>query len=438
MNAIRRVLVSGLGACAVICLGCSHKPTPSEVADTRAALERAVATKRPAFVVDDERGHHAWGEVRRFYKANGGQLVWSDGRRPSRTFDALVRALRTADGHGLDPGDYRVDELDGARQTFDRTRAADFDVRSTYAYLQYARDLMRGTTDPEDVMPQWHAAPRRVDLHDVLLAAVADNRIEESLERLAPKAPQYAGLRSQLAAHRGDAAAVQQIAMNMDRWRWLPDDLGPRYVLVNIPAFTLDVIENGRSVLAMKVVTGKKENPTPVLSDEMTSVVFSPYWNIPSSIVSKEILPRLEKDPDYLERQNMEVDESGEHFRQRPGRGNSLGQVKFVFPNHYNVYLHGTPSQRLFDRVERDFSHGCVRLEHPLDLAKYVLRDQPEWTEPRIVAAMDSGSERAVPLKQPLPIYLVYFTLWDEGGALRSVPDVYGVDRRHGAATADQ
>ena len=203
---------------------------------------------------------------------------------------------------------------------------------------------------------------------------------------------------------------------------------------MNIPAFRVDAVENGKSVLGMKVVIGTKTNPTPMLTDEVTSIVFSPYWNIPPDIVEKEIQPRLEADPTYLERNNMEVDESGERYRQRPGKGNSLGQVKFVFPNHYNVYLHGTPSQKLFDRVERDFSHGCVRLERPLDLAKYVLRDQPEWTEPRIVAAMDSGTEQSVKLKQPLPIYLVYFTAWDENGALRTVPDVYGLDRRHGVA----
>jgi len=223
--------------------------------------------------------------------------------------------------------------------------------------------------------------------------------------------------------------------MNMERWRWLPQDLGARYIMVNTPAFQLDAIENGKSVLSMRVVTGKKENPTPVLVDEMTSIVFSPYWNIPPDIVEKEILPKLETDPTYLERNNMEVDETGQRYRQRPGKGNSLGQVKFVFPNHFNVYLHGTPSQRLFNRVERDFSHGCVRLERPLDLAKYVLRDQPEWTEERIVAAMDSGTEQSVKLKQPLPVYLVYFTAWEEQGALKTVPDVYGIDRRHDKAS---
>jgi murein L,D-transpeptidase YcbB/YkuD len=313
------------------------------------------------------------------------------------------------------------------------------DLNATYTYLRYASDLSLGTIDPEDLNPEWHAAPRTVYLRDALQAGIAENNIGPSLARLAPHSPQYLGLKHQLvlARQRQDAAAVEQIVMNMERWRWLPDDLGSRYILVNIPAFRLDAIENGTSVLDMKVVTGKKTSPTPVLADRMTTVVFSPYWNIPQDIVQKEILPKLEKDPEYLDKNNMEADENG-RYRQRPGKGNSLGQVKFLFPNHYNVYLHDTPSQALFERVERDFSHGCVRVDEPMKLAQYVLRDQPEWTEERITAAMQAGTERAVALKQPLPIYLVYFTAWEDGGTLKTVPDVYGIDRRHTAAVTGQ
>jgi murein L,D-transpeptidase YcbB/YkuD len=242
---------------------------------------------------------------------------------------------------------------------------------------------------------------------------------------------------------------IRQIALNMERWRWLADDLGPRYLLVNIPAFHLDAIENGRSVLGMKVVTGKTENKTPVLADEITTVVFSPYWNIPPDILQKETIPQAAKDPGYLERNNIEVLGPGDdgpvdpssvnwsdvdtrrvRLRQRPGKGNSLGGVKFVFPNHYNVYLHDTPAEALFDRIERDFSHGCIRLERPADLAQYVLRDQSEWTPERITQAMDAGVERGVALKQPLPIYLVYFTAWEEGGNVHFRDDVYGYDHR--------
>ena len=421
---------------AVSIAACERKPALSNEV-VHDALTQALHAKRPAFDPDtSKRSRRVWQETRRFYERQGLHLAWSDGRKPRPVVDGLLQALRAADREGLDPSAYDTAGLDAARQSFATEHAVEFDVRCTYAYLRYGWDLTHGSIDPEKVAPHWHAAPGQ-DLPGALASALERGAIEASLEALAPQAPPYQGLKHQLALarERQDAAGVERIVMNMDRWRWLPNDLGSRYLLVNIPAFRLDAIENGTSVLSMRVVTGKENSPTPVLADEITSIVFSPYWNIPESIVEKEILPRLERDPDYLERNNMEIDESGQHYRQRPGRGNSLGAVKFVFPNHFNVYLHGTPSVSLFKRVERDFSHGCVRLERPLDLAKYVLRDQPEWTHERIVAAMDSGVERGVKLTSPLPIYLVYLTAWEEGGELRTVRDVYGLDRRQVAAT---
>ena len=424
-------------AAALAIAGCTRKPALSEVV-VHDELTRALHAKQPAFDADtSKRARRVWEETRRFYERNGLRLAWSDGRKPSPAVDGLLNALRNTDREGLDPAAYDAENLDAARQTFETSRAIEFDLRCTYAYLRYGWDLSHGSIDPETVAPQWHAPPRGADLPAVLAQALERGAIEASFEALAPQAPPYKGLKHRLALarERQDAVEANRIVMNMDRWRWLPNDLGPRYLIVNIPAFRLEAIENGASVLSMRVVTGKGNSPTPVLADEITSIVFSPYWNIPESIVENEILPRLERDPDYLERNNMEMDESGQRYRQRPGRGNSLGAVKFVFPNNFSVYLHGTPSTALFKRVERDFSHGCVRLEHPLELAKYVLRDQPEWTEERITAAMNGGVERGVTLTTPLPIYLVYFTTWEEGGELRVVRDVYGLDRRHAAVT---
>jgi L,D-transpeptidase YcbB len=434
------------------CRHSSQTPEAPQLSAAQAGIRSLIeSTTRPAYVAADDRGTHVWQETQRFYKQNGYAAMWSDGRRLRPQAGALVRALRAATREGLDPADYGVDELSALHQTFAAERAADLDVRSTYAYLAYAADISHGTVDPEDIDPHWHAAARDVDLHGTLTNALDQNRIEQSLLELAPRSPQYVGLKHQLAKYldapqgsapiqlaNGDgkplsmtaADVVNLIAINMDRWRWLPDDLGARYLMVNVPAFRLDAIEQGKSVLEMKVVTGTKENATPVLSDRMTTIVFSPYWNIPRDIVEKEIAPNVEQDPEYLERHNMEVDDAG-RYRQRPGKGNSLGLVKFVFPNHYNVYLHDTPAPNLFTRIERDFSHGCVRLERPLDLAMYLLRDQPEWTRERMTAAMNSGTEQSVTLKEPFPIYLVYFTAWEESGQLQVRPDVYGHDHRY-------
>jgi murein L,D-transpeptidase YcbB/YkuD len=427
------------------------------------AIAAAIDAKTPPpFVPHDRHARDVWQEERRFYKERGFRLAWSDGEKPASHVAALSRAIERAADEGLDPADYRIPG--GTQPRLDPSRAADADLQLTWAYLSYASDLAYGATRPEEVNPEWRHARRNVDIVGALEHGLDDGRIEDSIAELAPKAPQYGGLKLLLRRYRDMAAGnavdesgvpaaqrAHQIAMNMDRWRWLPTELGDRYLIVNIPAFRLDAIEKGRSVLSMKVVVGKKDNPTPVLADEMTTVVFSPYWNIPQDIVQKETLPHVLKDAEYLEKNNIEIvratndpapidarsvdwndaDAAAKlRFRQKPGAGNSLGLVKFIFPNHYNVYLHDTPAQSLFNRIERDFSHGCVRVERPMDLAMYVLRDQTSWTEDQIDAAMHAGTERSVALKQPLPVYLVYFTTWEDNGSARFADDVYGYDRR--------
>jgi murein L,D-transpeptidase YcbB/YkuD len=195
----------------------------------------------------------------------------------------------------------------------------------------------------------------------------------------------------------------------------------------------------------MRVVVGKPDTPTPVFNEEMTYLVFAPYWNVPPDIAEKETLPRALKDPGFLERSNMEVvDRSGKpvspsaadlahpgkyRLRQRPGTSNSLGLVKFMFPNPYNVYLHDTPADSLFARANRSFSHGCVRLEEPAKLAEYVLRDQPEWTPERIDEAMHASAETTVKLKSRLPVYIGYWTARPApDGTVQFPKDVYGLD----------
>ena len=244
---------------------------------------------------------------------------------------------------------------------------------------------------------------------------------------------------------------LRQISINLDRWRWMPDDFGARHFIVNIPYFHVVARERGKVVSDIRVVVGKPGNETPVFSSSMDRVVFSPYWNIPETIVSGETVPAVARDAGYLARNNIEIlrvsnrgaeridpssvewDDPGAlqelAFRQRPGAKNALGHVKFLFNNPYNVYLHDTPADDLFARRGRAFSHGCVRVEEPAALAQYVLRDQPEWTEPRILAAMHSGTEKAVMLRDPIPVHIVYFTAWvDDQGGIHFQPDVYGYD----------
>ena len=243
---------------------------------------------------------------------------------------------------------------------------------------------------------------------------------------------------------------IQQIQLNMERWRWLPRDLGKNHARVNIPEYRLDLWEGDKIAMTMRTVVGAQDNKTPIFADKMEYIVFSPYWNVPPGIASEETLPAVQADASYLERNNLEVvGTSGEvldpysvdfstqgsyRFRQKPGTSNSLGLVKFMFPNQHNVYLHDTPADALFKQPVRALSHGCVRVEQPTSLARYLLRDKSEWTEERIDAAMKAGKETHVKLSQPVPVYLLYMTARasHEDNAVHFRADVYGYDAQHG------
>lgn len=221
---------------------------------------------------------------------------------------------------------------------------------------------------------------------------------------------------------------IAEVKLNLDRWRWLPRDLGDLYILVNIAGFELEVVENHRAIESMNVVVGQEGWHTPVFADTLEHVVVNPYWNPPPSILEEEILPAVARDPGYLARNNFERTSDG-RIRQRPGPGNALGKYKFMFPNDDNIYLHDTPADHLFSRVRRDFSHGCIRLERPADLARLVVAKSTNQSPASLEAMLAAGTEKWVPLKRPIPIYIVYFTVWvKEDGTLRFHHDVYGHD----------
>lgn len=244
---------------------------------------------------------------------------------------------------------------------------------------------------------------------------------------------------------------IRQIEWNLERWRWLPERLGERHLAVNIPDFSLQVVEAGVAVESFRVVVGKTRQQTPVFSDLMTYLELNPYWNVPAGILRNEILPAVRKDPDYLRQEGMEVlagwgeeaaalrpeemDWSSLHpgrirVRQRPGGRNALGRIKFVFPNRFDVYLHDTPAVRLFARSERALSHGCVRVDRPVDLAVRLLGGDPAWSRERITKAVATGERRVIRLPQPVPVHLLYWTAWvDDGGELHFREDLYGGDR---------
>ncbi|MEO8413419.1 MAG: L,D-transpeptidase family protein [Ginsengibacter sp.] len=225
---------------------------------------------------------------------------------------------------------------------------------------------------------------------------------------------------------------IEQILVNMERMKWMPKERGGTRLVANIPEFKLHVFEGDNEIFNMKIVVGKAGHNTVVFSDELKYIVFSPYWNVPASIVRNEILPAVRRDPHYLSRNNME--QTGTRnglpdIRQKPGGNNALGRVKFIFPNSYNIYFHDTPAKMLFDENDRAFSHGCVRLAGPERLARYLLRNNKEWTEEKIYEAMHKQKDDWVTLGEPVPVYLLYFTAWvDNDGGLNFRDDIYGHD----------
>ena len=242
---------------------------------------------------------------------------------------------------------------------------------------------------------------------------------------------------------------IKRIMANMERMRWLPADLGRKHILVNQASFEMRLVEDETLVHKARVIVGKPRHQTPVFSDVMEFIVMNPYWNVPRSIATKEMLPVAARDPYYFARKGYEVFYGGKrinstdiywdevpasgfpfHVRQPPGRSNALGKLKFMFPNRHNIYLHDTPSKSLFQRTSRAFSHGCVRLQNPQRLAELLLGADRGWSKKRINRMIATGKNQRINLKQKIPVHLTYFTVWpDENGQLTFKRDFYGRDQ---------
>jgi L,D-transpeptidase YcbB len=315
-------------------------------------------------------------------------------------------------------------------------KAAPGDTRSELVmvrkYLQAMGDLPAGPAQNPAVMD------------DMLMCGVMHF---QSRHGLTPDG--LIGPRTAAEIRRPPSQLIRTVVLNLERWRWVPDTLETHYVMVNVPAYAMEVVEGDSVVLAMRVIAGAFDTPTPSFQGLIRHLEINPPWHVPESIASAEILPKVQKDPDYLLAENITVfDTSGNvvdpamvkwtsldpaslpyRFRQEPGDKNPLGSIKFLFPNRWSVYLHDTPNTKLFNKEQRALSHGCVRIEHPLDLANYLLRGQTTMTPEELEAFVKTGKRRWIDLKETEPIYLVYFTAFvDRSGLANFRPDVYGRD----------
>jgi murein L,D-transpeptidase YcbB/YkuD len=351
---------------------------------------------------------------------------WQPGIADYANLKALLAAYRRIEAAGGWPAVPHVDAIRPGEQSPV--------VATIHARLERTDEEIRGRRDP--------ASPL---YDDVLVTAVKRFQSQHGLE---PDG--VIGKRTIFAMNIPVSDRIHQIVVTMERWRWMPEDLGQSYIRVNIAGYELRRVRNGRLEERMRVVVGKPYHQTPVFSDEIEYLELNPYWNVPHSIAINEELPKLKANPAARAARDFEAVIDGRgvsltsidwtamsrsnfpvRLRQKPGPHNALGRVKFMFPNRFNVYLHDTPSRSLFSRAQRAFSHGCIRLARPIDLAEQLVADVPGWDRQRIDRVLEGRERTVVRLSANLPVHLTYATVWIDGeGDVQFRPDIYQRDAK--------
>ncbi|WP_336487191.1 L,D-transpeptidase family protein [Methylobacterium nigriterrae] len=382
--------------------------------------------------------------IQAFYALGAFRPVWIVDGRFTPAARAVAARLGRAGEDGLDPAAYPVPVLGVLSRPDSEAEIAEADVKLSAAAALYARDARGGRINLAGlsrlITPALDLPPPETVLGPL---AAAGAEAGDLLQRYNPQEGGYQALKARLAALRERRPASAPAAVggdealllvNMERWRWLPRELGRDYVMVNIPEFRLRVLRGGSVRDETRVIVGKPESPTPLFSGLMEYAVVNPSWNVPPSILKNEFLPGLARDPNYAARRGYQVVRHGNTIsvRQPPGERNALGFIKFMFPNNHAVYLHDTPNRTLFASARRALSHGCVRVDDPFRFADSVLPDA--WSSERLKGLIGKG-ERTIRLTEKLPVHLAYFTAYiDDHGAYRTLPDLYGYDARMRAA----
>ncbi|HVF84182.1 MAG TPA: L,D-transpeptidase family protein [Sphingomicrobium sp.] len=345
----------------------------------------------------------------------------------------LLAYIRQVGREGLDPRDYDPGKLELALRGGDPTTLARV---ATDSFNRLARDLALGHVRGA-ARHQWFVVDKDLEgdrARQLLMQAVTTMRVADTLNSLLPTHPQYWSLKNALTlANPTDALAINKIRLNMDRWRWLPRDLGERYIIVNVPGQAATLVENSQTRWKRRAIAGAVKTPTPQLSVNATGVILNPWWEVPKSIA-----PSVAGKGGYVAVRGK--DGKVQRWRQPPGPGNALGKIKFVMPNDHAIYLHDTNNRGLFDARARFLSHGCIRTEHILDLAAELLSDDAgEWNAARIDETLKSGKTVQANFVKPVPVYIVYFsTAALTDGSLTQYADLYGRDGRVLAALTDR
>jgi L,D-transpeptidase YcbB len=398
--------------------------------------------------------------IEAFYRERDFTPLWVNAAGALPSTRKAVDFLHGVAADGLDPKDYPMPTF----ADLDPTRLAADELTLTNSIATFVRHASAGRIAFSRVSGSIYFDLKSPDLQQVLEKIASSHDIAATLDSFNPQQPQYKELKAALARARETpvanavipanktklqraqqdgrsqskvpAASIDAIIANMERWRWLPRDFGPAYVMVNIPDYTLTVRSDGKSVWSTRIVVGQPgKHATPLLAETIKYITFNPTWNVPPSIIRNEYLPALARDPTALERIGLRIGRNSDgsiRIYQPPGERNALGRVRFNFPNQFLVYQHDTPDKYLFNKTVRAYSHGCMRVEHPDQYAETLFSiSQPEegYTAQRIRSLYGRG-ERNINLKSPIPVYLTYQTVFiDDSGRLQTRPDIYGLDK---------
>ena len=412
--------------------------TEADQAKPMIAAENAAFAEKLQEIIGKELHRHIKHEedragVEAFYRGRGFAPLWTSKGAPLPRAQQAIEALNGVAADGLDPADYPTPFF---ADTSPYRVVAD-ELMLTNSVLSFARHASIGRIAFTRVSGSIYF-DLKFSAADTLGKLAESNDVRQTLASLFPKHPQYQALKRALARERsgGDAKKADLIASNMERWRWLPRDLGKTYVMVNVPDFTLKVVDGGDTRWSTRIVAGKPGKlETPLLSQPMKYITVNPTWNVPPSIIRNEYLPALQRDPGALARSGLKMGYNRDgsiRIYQPPGARNALGRIRFNFPNKFLVYQHDTPQKHLFDKPSRAFSHGCMRVQHPEQYAQVLLSlTQPEdgYTAERI-RSMYGDNERTINFKQHIPVYITYQTAFvDESGQLQTRTDLYGHDK---------
>lgn len=349
----------------------------------------------------------------------------------------LLDAIDGARAEGLDPRDYDPAAL---KQAIAEGPGSALDTAAGERFRHLARDYAQGHVGAEDRLSWFIPGPALTDdaANALMNRALAERRIGPVLAQLLPADARYLRLRAALAATPAkEPAQAQAIRVNMERWRWLPRSLGARRIEVNVPSYTLSLMDGDRIVSTHRVITGKAATPTPQFSTAATGLILNPWWDVPQSIVAESVGKLIRTRPTTARARGYVWSDAG--VRQRPGRENSLGLMKLVMPNPFNIYIHDTPSKALFAHPKRALSHGCVRTENPFDLAAALLSDPTGATHADIDRAVATGETQKLALPAPVPVFVLYFTAEvDDAGKLVRYPDIYARDAVVAAELVDR